>query len=455
MDPMLQKLADFATSIRYEDIGQESVHQSKRRIIDTLGCMIGAYHMEPARIARHYAMQAIGNPGATLFGTRFRTTPELAALANGILARYLDFNDTGSTRDAGHPSDMIPAMLAVAEAIGADAKAALTGIVAAYEVMERLAETLGLTQIGFDYTTYVAIGTAAGASNILGLSRGKTANAIALATASYIGLLQIRMDNLSMWKGCSPGNASRNGVSSAMIAGLGMTGPDEAFHGRYGFFKMVSEAHAVMEVKPFGSKDRPYMIEVSKLKCYPTDYECQTAANPAVELHHVLKGRIEEIEKVVVHAYQFAMNVTATKEKWDPKTRETADHSLPYVVATALITGGVCHADFEEENFRSPHRLDLMKKIECYEDPEHTSDYPKYYRFRIEVTLKSGEKVVRDVRHGKGHPQNPLSDQDIETKFRKLSKHLLLPRQIDQGLETLWNFEGVDDMSAFLSIFEM
>jgi 2-methylcitrate dehydratase len=350
---------------------------------------------------------------------------------------------------------MIPAMLGVAEYTGADAKKAITGIVVAYEVMDRLGQVLGLTQIGFDYTTYIAIGSAAGAANILGLSQEQAANAIALATSSYIGLLQIRMGQLSMWKGCSPGNASRNGVFCALIARMGMTGPVEAYHGKYGFFKMVTEDHNVMKLQPFGDKDNPFMIEVSKLKRYPTDYECQTAANPAVELHHLLKGRIEEIQKVVIYGYEFAINVATSKEKWDPKTRETADHSLPYVVATAMITGDVCHEDFEEQNFRSADRLALMKKIEAYEDPQYTKDYPESYRFRIEVTLKTGERLVRDVRYGKGHPKNPLSDQDVEAKFRKLCKNILLPQQIERAMETLWHFEQAENITDVYSIFEL
>jgi 2-methylcitrate dehydratase len=197
------------------------------------------------------------------------------------------------------------------------------------------------------------------------------------------------------------------------------------------------------------------MVEVSKLKFYPTDYECQTAANPAVELHQLLKGRIQEIEKVVIYGYAFAINVAVGKEKWDPKTRETADHSLPYVVATALIKGGVFQDDFEEKNFRDPERLALMKKIEAYEDPEYTKDYPESYRFRIEVTLKSGEKLMRDVRYGKGHPKNPLTDLEVETKFRNLCQNILIARQIDQALETLWRFESIKTISEIYSLFEL
>ena len=456
MDQMLQILADFATSLKYEQLREETIYQTKRRIVDTFGCSMGAYHMEPPRIVRRYAMQVTANSGATVLGTSHRTTPELAALANGVMARYLDYNDTSNTRDAGHPSDMIPAMLAVAESIGADGRKAIVGIVVAYEVMDRMGQVFGLTQIGFDYTTYVAIGSAAGAANILGLSREQTANAIALATSSYIGLLQIRVGSLSMWKGSSPGNASRNGVFCALIAQMGMTGPVDAFHGPSGFFRMVTHDHAVMKMQPFGGKDNPFMVEVSKFKYYPTDYECQTAANPAVELHHLLRGRIQEIEKVVIYGYKFGINVAVDcKEKWDPRTRETADHSLPYVVATALIKGDVFLDDFEEKNFRDPERLALMKKIEAYEDPQYTKDYPESYRFRIEVTLKSGEKLVRDVRYGKGHPKNTLTDQEIETKFRNLARMTMLPKQIDLALEKLWHFELVDNMSDVFGIFEL
>jgi 2-methylcitrate dehydratase len=455
MDQTLQTLAEFASSLKYDQLRKQTVHEAKRRIVDTFGCSVGAYHMEPPRIARHYAMQVTANPGSTIFGTRHRTTPELAALANGIMARYLDYNDTAHTRDAGHPSDMIPAMFSVAEYVGATGEQVIAGTVVAYEVMDRLSQVMGLTQIGFDYITYVAIGSAAGAANILGLSKEQTANAIALATTSYIGLLQNRVGVLSMWKGSAPGNASRNGVFCALIARLGMTGPVEAFEGKAGFLKMVTEAHGPTQMQPFGDQDHPFMVEISKFKFYPTDYECQTAANPAVELHQLLKGRIPEIEKVVIYGYKFGIDVATGPEKWDPRTRETADHSLPYVVATALIKGDVFLDDFEEKSFRDPERLALMKKIEAHEDPQYTRDYPEAYRFRIEVTLKSGEKLVRDVRYGKGHPKNTLTDAEINLKFRKLVKDILLPAQTDKALQTLWVLETVKNLSDIYSLFEL
>ncbi len=455
MDKMLETLADFSSSLTYEKLGKETIYQAKRRILDTLGCVMGAFHMEPPRIFRHYAMQVTANPGATILGTKIRTSLEMAALANGVMGRYLDFNDTSHTKNSGHPSDMIPAMLSTAEYAGANGKKFITGVVVAYEIMDRMGETWGITGDGFDYTTYVAIGSAAGAGNILGLDREQMANAISLATSSYIGLLQIRVGNLSMWKGSSPGNASRNGVFAALIAKAGLTGPPDVFFGPSGFLHQLTKGD-VTALKPFGGPDNPYMVETSKFKFYPTDYECQSAANPAVELHQLLKGRLDEIEKVVIYGYKFAIGVGVdSRDKWNPKTRETADHSLPYVIATALTRGEVWMDDFEEKNFRDPARLALMQKIEAYEDPEYTKDYPESYRFRIEVTLRSGEKLVREVRYAKGHPKNTLTDQEVETKFRKLTKPVMLPKMIDLALEKLWHFEEVNHLSEIITLFEL
>jgi 2-methylcitrate dehydratase len=399
-------------------------------------------------------MEVTANPGATILGTRHHSTPELAAFVNGVMGRYFDFNDTSHTRDSGHPSDMIPAILAISEYTGANGKAAINGVVVAYEIMDRLGEVCGLTQIGFDYTTYVAIGSAAGAGTILGLNQTQMRNAIALAASSNIGLLQIRLGQLSMWKGCASAHASRNGIFSAIIAGRGMTGPEEAFTGPSGFIHQLTKGD--INLPAFGGRDKPYMVELSKFKYYPSDYECQCAVNPAIELSHLLNGRIHEIEKIVIYGYKFAIGVTTdSRDKWDPKTRETADHSLPYLVATALIKGDIWLDDFEEQSYRSPDRLALMKKIEVYEDKEYTQDYPESYRFRIEVILNTGERLIRDVRYAKGHPKNSLTDQEVEAKFRKLSSEVLPPVPISIALENLWHLEEVDSISNLLALFKI
>ncbi len=449
MDRVLQILSDYAMSLTYEKLPQEVVHQVKRLTIDALGCAVGAYLMEPPKIVRSHALEVTAEPGATVLGTRHRTAPELAAFANGVMVRYLDFNDTLG----GHTSGNIPAVLAAAEYASADARAAITGIVLAYEVQCRMADASRLTSRGWDHATNMVLGSAAGAGKALGLSHKQMANALALAATTCVALLQTRQGSLSMWKGCAEGNSSRNGVFVALMARRGMTGPEEAFEGRAGFIKQVS---GPIELPPFGGDGRPFKIQASKLKYFPTDYEAQCAVHPALELRKLLEGRVEEIEKVVVDTHDQAVLMAAdSREKWNPTTRETADHSIPYVLSVALTNGTVWLDDFTEERIMNPQLHALMQKIEVREKKEYTQAWPEASCFRIEVLTKSGKRHVQEIRYAKGHPKNPMTDQEIEAKFRRLAEPVMGARQVNRILDRLWHLEEVHDPREILTLFEL
>ena len=451
MDRILQFLSDYAISLTYEKLPAEVVHQVKRLVIDSLGCAMGGYLEEPPKIARAHALEVTAARGATVLGTSHRTAAELAAFANGVMVRYLDFNDALGVN--GHPSGNIPAVLAAAEYASADARTAITGIVLAYEVQNRIADARKPPRRGWDHAVYMVLGSAAGAGKALGLTHGQMANALALAATTSVALGQTRRGTLSMWKGCAEGNSSRNGVFAALLARRGMTGPGEAFEGVAGFIKHVS---GPLELSPFGGDGQPFEIEASRFKYFPTDYEAQVAAQPAVELHKLLTGRVEEIEKVVVDAYGGAIFMAAdSPDKWNPTTRETADHSLPYVLSVALAKGTVGLDDFTEERIRNPQIHALMQKIEVREKEEYTRAFPEATCFRIELITKSGEKHVREIRYGKGHPKNPMSDQEIEAKFRRLAEPVLGPGQANKILDRLWHLEEVRDLREILNLFEL
>ncbi len=453
MDHTLQFLSDYATSLTYEKLSQEAVHQVKRRIIDSLGCAMGAYWAEPSKIARAYALDVKSKPGATVLGTRHSTTPELAAFANGSMVRYLDFSDTSMAIEAGHPSGNIPGVMAAAEYAGADIRTVITGIVLAYEVQGRFGETALLRDKGWDGVTYVAISSAAGAGKALGLTREQMANALALAATANVALRQTRVGSLSMWKGCAEANACRNGVFAALIAGRGLTGPEEAFEGPKGFFKQVT---GPIKLPTFGGNGKPFKVEDAKFKYMPAEYHNQCTVQPAIELHKALGGKVDDIARVVVETYDIAVDATAdSPDKWNPTTRETADHSLPYVLAVTLIRGSLWLDDFDEEKIKDPKIRALMQRIEVRRNAEFTKTYPETNCFRIEVITKSGEKHVREIRYAKGHPKNPMTDQEIEAKFRKLAEPVLKPSRIKQILERLWHFEEATNLRDVLTLFLM
>src|SRR5881628_405754 len=213
MDGTTDFLSDYAGRLTFGDLTPEAVHQVKRTLIDTLGCAAGAFDGEPAAIARRMASRVNGDPPARVLGTRATTSADLAAFANTALVRYLDCNDTYAARGTGHPSDMIPAVLAVADAHRAGGRAVITAIAAAYEAFCRLADKVSLK--GWDQGMFVAVGAACGAAKILGLDHAAAGNAISIAITSGVPLGVTRIGELSMWKGCATAAAVRTAVFAA------------------------------------------------------------------------------------------------------------------------------------------------------------------------------------------------------------------------------------------------
>jgi 2-methylcitrate dehydratase len=456
MDRTLKFLTDYATSLTYEQLPSDAIRQVKRRVIDALGCAMGGYTEDVPKLVRGYAAEATAvNSGATILGTRRRTAPELAAFANGVMVRYLDFNDSGTSKEVGgHPSGNIPAILAAAEYAGAGGEAFICAVVLAYEIHGRMADELGLWRRGWDHASYMTLASAAGAAKVLELDHARMANALALATVTGFFLGQTRTGSVSKWKGCAEGNGSRNGVFAALLAQRGMTGPEAPFEGAKGLFKVASSP---VDMPPFGGTNgEAYKIQIAQHKYFPSDHETQCCAHPFIELGEILRGRLDDIEKIVVDTYRLTMEVAAdSPEKWDPQTRETADHSLPYTMALCLTQGGYWLDDFELEKIRNPALRPLMKKIEVRETEECNSRFPESNSFRIEVTMKNGEKIRRGIDHAKGDPNNPMTDDEIVTKFRKLCAPVMSDAQMDHALNRRWQLEGMSDISEIVRLFEL
>ena len=193
-----------------------------------------------------------------------------------------------------------------------------------------------------------------------------------------------------MWKGCASGNAGRNGVFAALLAKRGLTGPDEAFAGTNGFLKQVAEGVS-LELKDFGGEGRLFKIQEAMLKYYPADYETQCAVHPALELRRELGGRVDDIEKIIVDTYRLAVVVAAdTPDKWNPKTRETADHSLPYVLSLAFTRGNVWLDDYNVRSCRIPFcvfalnaftEIVFFKHVRIFLHSLHIASFPFWMPF--------------------------------------------------------------------------
>src|SRR5437867_714744 len=258
---LAERLADFAAALRFEDLAAAVVHEVKRRAIDSVGCALGAWHAEPCTIARRAASRLSATRGATLWGTRHQAPPDWAAFANGCLVRYLDYNDTYLSKEPAHPSDNIPAALAMAEVERADGRDLITAIALAYEVQCRLCDAASLRARGWDHVTYGAFSSALAAARLLRLGLEQTRHAVGLAGVASAALRQARVGELSHWKGCAFANAARHGLFAALLARAGMTGPAPIFEGEKGFEKLVSAVPLQARVGEWGrGRDGDFMI---------------------------------------------------------------------------------------------------------------------------------------------------------------------------------------------------
>jgi 2-methylcitrate dehydratase len=437
MDATTEYLSDYACRLTYEDLSPEAVHQVKRTLVDSLGCAAGAFESEPAAIARRMASRVQGNPPARIIGTVQETTTEMAAFANTVLVRYLDCNDAYAARGTGHPSDMIPGVLALADAHKANGRAVITAITAAYEVFCRLADEVPLK--GWDQGMFAAIGAACGAGMILGLDRKAMGNAISIAITTGVPLGVTRIGELSMWKGCATATAVRTAVFAAELAAEGMTGPSHPFEGRDGLWQHLGTEAPKWD--GFGGRAKPFRITATSFKAYPSVVHSQGPIGLMLELRQRLGTA--EIESVHLATYGEAVRRTATEaEKWNPETRETADHSTPYLVAAAFQDGGVTPATFAPLRIQDPALRVLIKKLKVVEEPEFSRRYPAESCTRIEVTTTDGRRMVAETSHPKGHYRNPLTDGEVEAKFRGLTSGTLGAEGCDRVLAEVWDLEN-------------
>ncbi len=392
---------------------------------------------------RRLASRVQGSPSARVLGVAQRTSTDLAAFANTVLVRYLDCNDTYAARGTGHPSDMIPAVLAAADAHRADGRTVITAIAAAYEVFCRLADKVPLK--GWDQGMFAAIGAACGAGKILGLDQAATGNAVSIAITSGVPLGVTRIGELSMWKGCATAAAIRTGVFAAELAAEGMTGPGHPFEGRDGLWQHLGID--VPKWERFGGRGEPFRITGTSFKAYPSVIHTQGPIGLVLELRQNVAAA--QIESVRVATYGEAVRRTATEaEKWDPETRETADHSIPYLVAAAFQDGGVSPTTFAPSRVKDPALRPLIKKLTVVEEPEFTRRYPAESCARIEVTTTDGRRLSAETSHPKGHYRNPLTDREVEEKFRALASGALGAAGCDRVLAAAWNVENATTLDG-------
>jgi 2-methylcitrate dehydratase len=449
-DLTVDTIVSYAASLSYNDLTTESISEAKRRVIDSIAIAFAGYEEDCSKFARKLALSSQGTPGSTLLGTEHLCYPELATLANGTMLHSQDFMDTYLSKESLHPSDTICAILAAAEMTGANGKEVILGIVLAYEVMCRLADVANVRERGWDHVVFGVIASSIASAKVMKLSVEQMKETLALAVVSNTALRQTRVGEVPMWKAFAPANAASNGLLAARLASMGVTGPVEPFQGEKGFERQVS---GPLIFTDFGSKKTGYRINQCYIKVWPIQYNTQAGVQAVLLIRDQITD-FDTIEKIIIDISEIGRILSAdTQAKWDPQTRETADHSLPYIVVSALIDGEIKRETFDRESFRNERKLSLVQRVEVRADPDFTKSYPEKLSVRVSIRTSDGTTHLKQVDIPKGHYLDPLSDIEVEEKFTRFVSRKLTDAQTKIGLNQLWNLDQATDIGKLMRSF--
>lgn len=415
-----EALAEFTLRASYDGLSELAAMQLKIRILDSLACAIGALDSEPVRLVREQMEDFGGNGLCGLIGGG-RTAPDRAAFFNSALVRYLDFNDSYLARhETCHPSDNFGAVLAACEYAGASGKDLLCALAVAYQVQCRLSDEAPLRARGFDHTTQGSFAVAAGVSKALQLDFKRTVNAIALCGTAFNALRVTRTGALSHWKGLAYPNTASCCTHAVFLAMRGITGPPAVFEGNKGFQEAVSG--------PFMINWREEDLErvnQTIIKKYSAEIHSQSAIEGILELKAAHGFAGEDVVRIDIDTLNVAYHIIGGGEEGDKtivRTREEADHSLPYLVAVAILDGRVMPEQYEPERIRRQDVQRLLNKISVLPDPSYDERFPQEMPCRIRVFLRDG-RVLRIQKTGyEGFRASPLSWDPVLAKFESLSE---------------------------------
>jgi 2-methylcitrate dehydratase len=415
----VEQLADFVVHASYDDISGAAREQLRIRTLDALGCAIGALGGEPVQMVRAQIEDFGGAQHCTLVGGG-RTAPDRAALYNGALVRYLDFNDSYlAPGETCHPSDNVGAMLAATEYVGGSGRDFLSALGVAYQVQCRLSDVAPVRARGFDHTTQGSYAVAAGVSRALGLNQAKTANAIAISGTAFNALRVTRTGPLSHWKGLAYPNTAFGCTHAAFLAMRGVTGPPEVLEGNKGFMDAIAGPFQID-----WSRENLERVTRTSIKKYNAEFHSQSALEAILELKEAHRFSGEEVERIEVRIFDVAYNIIGGGEEGDKtlvEIKEQADHSLPYMLAVAILDGEVTPEQYTPERIQRQDVQTLLRKVHVQPEKEYSQRFPDEMRCRVIVDLDDGRRLVREKQDYEGFFTRPMSWEMVVAKFERLS----------------------------------
>jgi 2-methylcitrate dehydratase len=447
-------MSRWAASLQFQDISQDAVHQSKRFLLDSLGCALGGFQQHDVKIALAVLDEIAGPGAATVIGAGQRMDPVSASLANALMIRCMDYNDIYWKQDPSHPSDIFPAAIACCERTGSDGKELIVGLVLGHEFEMRLCEAAfpGIRERGWHHATLTAFVSPIVAGRALHLSWEQIQHAIGISASRHCTLGAVTAGKLTMMKNTVDPMATQSGVLAALLAENGYSGPEHVIDGKEGLAHVFGpEWKLNLLTDGLGESWR---ITQCGMKAFPTEALTHTPISAVLDLVKTNDLHPNQVEKVQVRSLARAADILSDPSKYDPRTKETADHSLPYVIAAALVDRQVTPVQFTMEKIMDEKIREQLKKVEIVADPEIEKVFPALQRVIVNISTTDGRSFSKTLDYPKGDPRNPLTDQEVEEKFTALAEGVLSQAAQERVKEAVWNLERASSVSMLMALLQ-
>ena len=446
-------IAEFACGLSYDQLSSRVVLEAKSGLLDTVGCTIGALAEPDVHIVRNSIASGKSGP-CTLVGSNLRASAPDAAMLNTDMARVMDYmNSYVGPYGGGHPSNAVNPIIACSELVGGSGKDVLLSLVVATEVLGAFADIVNSREkSGIEHAGYVAIGITAGAGKALGLTPVQMKNAVSMTAASYNPLQVTRSEQLSMWKGFAAGYGALMAVHSALLAKNGMIGPTNAFDGRNGWKEVV--AREKFELK-FTMGERMHGV---LFKLYLAETYALSAAEAITKLAQQNKIDPQEVERVDVKSFAGGMarlGFSGSQDAYNVTSKPEADHSFPYIIAVGLIDGQIRKEQYMPERIVKSDVQSMMRKVHFHADEDferRSAGSSRQQPVAIDVTMKNGTHYKAAQDYFSGHPEQPLTHDQLVEKFRYLTSEFITVDAQSRLIETIDTFENhrIGDLTKLL-----
>jgi len=448
------RMARWAAGLDYKHLSQDAVYQAKRFLLDSVGCALGGYQQHDVKIALEVLDETAGRGPSTVIGTGKRIDPVSASLANALMIRCMDYNDIYWKQDPSHPSDIFPAALACCERARGDGKDLIVGLVLGHEFEMRFCEVAfpGIRERGWHHGTLTAFVSPIVAGRALHLGWEQIQHAVGISASRHATLGAVTAGKLTMMKNTVDPMATQSGVLAALMAEKGYTGPQHVVDGKEGLTHCLGpEWRLNILTEGLGESWR---ITQCGMKAFPTEALTHTPISAVLDLVKSNDLKPERVTKIQIRSLARAADILSDPSKYDPRTKETADHSLPYVIAAALVDRQVTPAQFTMEKIMDPVIRAQLKKVEVVADPEIEKVFPALQRVIVNILTSDGSNYSKQLDYPKGDPRNPLTDVEIEEKFAALSDGVLSAGAQRKLKDTILNLEKVDSVSKLMALMK-